>query len=227
MINVSLNAPHFRCDHQQSTSRLYDSEDDGWSDGGCCFTESSALILSVPHWFDTRILHCAILIVIVVVVVAVAAAAAAAAAAVVVVVVVAVVVAAAAGTASSVLMFSVASFLCGFVQGPSWGACAVLLKQLVEPQQFATWWGILSVSTNVAGTVGPFLSAFCVESYGWRSAFVAVSTVTMVFSGLSFVVLQLFTSGDQKAKQTGALKINNDDNFCCFFFLETLVIAGV
>ncbi|GFR57919.1 glucose-6-phosphate translocase [Elysia marginata] len=76
--------------------------------------------------------------------------------------------------ASSVLMFSVASFLCGFVQRPSWGACAVLLKQLVEPQQFATWWGILSVSTNVAGTVGLFLSAFCVESYGCRSAFLAV-----------------------------------------------------
>ncbi|KAK3786156.1 hypothetical protein RRG08_001193 [Elysia crispata] len=108
--------------------------------------------------------------------------------------------------ASSVPLFAVSSFFCGFAQGPAWGACAVLLKQLVKPEQFATWWGVLSVSSNVAGTVGPFLSAYLVEAYGWRTAFVVVATITMAFSGFSFVVLRLFTQGDEKVKDTGFLQ---------------------
>ncbi|RUS74160.1 hypothetical protein EGW08_018075, partial [Elysia chlorotica] len=108
--------------------------------------------------------------------------------------------------ASSVLLFAVSSFLCGFAQGPAWGACAVLLKQLVKPEQFATWWGVLSVSSNIAGTIGPFLSAYLLEAYGWRAAFLTVSTTTMAFSGFAFVVFKLFTYGDAKATDKGSTR---------------------
>ncbi|GFO01257.1 glucose-6-phosphate translocase [Plakobranchus ocellatus] len=106
--------------------------------------------------------------------------------------------------ASSVLMFSVASFLCGFFQGPAWGACAVLLKQLVASEQFATWWGILSISSNVAGTFGPYLSAALINNYGWRSTFATVSTATMAFAGVSFVTLRLLMQQNKKAKDTAS-----------------------
>ena len=59
-------------------------------------------------------------------------------------------------------------------------------SQLVEPKQFATWWGVLSVSANVAGTFGPFLSAFLVGAYGWRSAFVAVCKFTTKYCDFLF-----------------------------------------
>ncbi|CAG5133327.1 unnamed protein product, partial [Candidula unifasciata] len=84
--------------------------------------------------------------------------------------------------AASVSLFAVIWFLCGMAQGPAWSACAVLLKQNFPPDQFATWWSILSTSSNVAGTAGPFVSQAIVSAFSWRAS--------LLTAGSSFISSQ-------------------------------------
>ncbi|XP_041366360.1 glucose-6-phosphate exchanger SLC37A4-like [Gigantopelta aegis] len=98
----------------------------------------------------------------------------------------------------SVLMFTVFWFLNGFVQGPGWPACAVLIKRLFSPSHFGTWWSILSTSMNVAGSVGPLVSAGLITLYGWRTGIVAGGLLAISLSGISVFTMRESTTDPVK-----------------------------
>ncbi|BFZ05046.1 hypothetical protein BsWGS_08085 [Bradybaena similaris] len=92
--------------------------------------------------------------------------------------------------ASSVSLFAVIWFMCGMAQGPAWSACAVLIKQNFPPDQFATWWSILSTSSNVAGTAGPFVSQAIVSGFSWRASLLTAAVTSICLGVTSFIYFQ-------------------------------------
>ncbi|XP_005110355.2 glucose-6-phosphate exchanger SLC37A4 [Aplysia californica] len=99
--------------------------------------------------------------------------------------------AAAAFTAqSSVVLFAGFWFLCGVAQGPAWAACGVMLKKNFPSDQLATWWSVLSTSTNVAGTAGPLVSGFLIYYYNWKTAMLVASSASVGLGLLCFLFLK-------------------------------------
>lgn len=84
---------------------------------------------------------------------------------------------------SSIWMFAFWWFINGLCQGPSWPACAKMLMAWFPPENFGTWWSILSTSMNVAGSLGPLITTFLTIHYGWR--------IGMLLPGLSCILLVL------------------------------------
>lgn len=105
---------------------------------------------------------------------------------------------------TSIPQFAFLWFLCGMAQGPAWSACAILLKRTVPPEQFGSWWSLLSTSLNVAGTLGPFLSAAIVINSGWKTSVLVASTASLGLGFISFAFLkcEAESCGDNSA--TGA-----------------------
>lgn len=82
-----------------------------------------------------------------------------------------------------VWLFTLLWFLNGFSQGAGWPACAKVLRQWFSPLSFGRWWSILSASANVSGGCSPFIAAYFILHYGWRTS-VLVSGVVSVFFGI-------------------------------------------
>lgn len=45
---------------------------------------------------------------------------------------------------------------------------SLIISQWFPPSQFGTLWSVLSSSSNVALTIGPFLAAHVIRHHGWR-----------------------------------------------------------
>ncbi|KAK7098626.1 glucose-6-phosphate exchanger SLC37A4-like [Littorina saxatilis] len=89
----------------------------------------------------------------------------------------------------TVAMFALCWFVNGFSQGPSWPACAVLIKRWFPPEKFGTWWSMLSTSMNVSGTAGPIISAFLLTTYSWRFTLNLAGSCAVAAAGMAFFVL--------------------------------------
>lgn len=85
----------------------------------------------------------------------------------------------------SVWLFTFLWFLNGFAQGAGWPACAKVLRQWFSPLSFGTWWSILSASANVSGGFSPFIAAYFILHYGWRTSVMISGVVSLVFGILS------------------------------------------
>lgn len=87
----------------------------------------------------------------------------------------------------SVAIFSLLWFANGFAQGFGWPSCAKLLRHWFSPDQFGTFWSILSASANISGGASPFVAAFITYNFGWRATLLAFGLVSVAISLLSFV----------------------------------------
>ncbi|XP_013065609.2 glucose-6-phosphate exchanger SLC37A4-like [Biomphalaria glabrata] len=94
----------------------------------------------------------------------------------------------------TVSYFATLWFLCGMAQGPAWSACAVLLKQKFPPDQFATWWSVLSTSANVAGTAGPFISQYIVSVLSWQAALLSAALSSLGIGVMCYFFFKLLKS---------------------------------
>lgn len=92
-------------------------------------------------------------------------------------------------TVDSVLLYTIAWFLNGLAQGLGWPAIAKLLKNWFEPSELGTWWSMASASANVSGCVAPFLAAFIIKSYGWRSSLLFVGGLTILAAVTSYLFI--------------------------------------
>lgn len=89
----------------------------------------------------------------------------------------------------SVFIFSFLWFCNGFAQGVGWPSCAKVLRHWFSPEQFGTFWSLLSASANISGGVSPFIAAFVTLNYGWRTTLIAFGAVSLVMSLLAFLVV--------------------------------------
>ncbi|XP_076371133.1 glucose-6-phosphate exchanger SLC37A4-like isoform X1 [Tachypleus tridentatus] len=85
----------------------------------------------------------------------------------------------------SLLAFASLWFVNGFAQGAGWPSCAKVLRKWYSPEQFGTWWSMLSASANISGGVSPFISAFFIVNYGWRFSLVIAGTISIILGSIS------------------------------------------
>ncbi|XP_071513706.1 glucose-6-phosphate exchanger SLC37A4-like isoform X1 [Panulirus ornatus] len=80
-------------------------------------------------------------------------------------------------------------FLNGFAQGAGWPACAKLLKKWFSPDNFGTWWSVLTASSNVSGTLSPLLAAYVIINHGWSASLIIAGLLSLVMAGVTLVTL--------------------------------------
>ena len=89
----------------------------------------------------------------------------------------------------SVLVYTLLWFVNGLAQGIGWPSCAKVLRQWFSPQQFGTFWSLLSASTNISGSVSPFITAYIVINYGWRTSLVVAGTPALAMAGIALITV--------------------------------------
>lgn len=90
---------------------------------------------------------------------------------------------------NSISVFTFLWFLNGLGQGAGWPACAKLLREWYSPVSFGTWWSLLSASTNISGGVSPFIAAYLITNYGWRTSIWFSGVVSVVVGFISLFTL--------------------------------------
>lgn len=58
-----------------------------------------------------------------------------------------------------------------------------------SPTTFGTWWSILSASANISGGASPFVAAYVILHFGWRTSVFISGIVSIVMALLSFVLV--------------------------------------
>ncbi|KAL4224693.1 hypothetical protein ACF0H5_015388 [Mactra antiquata] len=106
----------------------------------------------------------------------------------------------------SVWLFTLCWMFNGMAGSPGWPAAAIIMKNWYREDQYATAWSILSTTMNVAGVLGPLISACVITYSGWRSSFIIPGTLAVCFG-----VLQYFTVSDGPAESTSNIKQNNQN----------------
>ncbi|CAG2178541.1 unnamed protein product, partial [Oppiella nova] len=89
----------------------------------------------------------------------------------------------------SIVVFTALWFVNGLAQGFGWPACAKVLRQWFAPSQFGTFWSLLSASSNISGGLSPFIAAFIIINYGWRTSLVIAGTVSIAMAGVAIITL--------------------------------------
>lgn len=92
-------------------------------------------------------------------------------------------------SSDSVFIFSVLWFCNGFAQGVGWPSCAKVLRHWFSPDQFGTFWSLLSASANISGGISPFIAAFITLNFGWRMTLIVFGAVSIAMSLLGFIIL--------------------------------------
>ncbi|CAH8459703.1 unnamed protein product [Schistosoma turkestanicum] len=94
--------------------------------------------------------------------------------------------------------------LTGLSLGSSWPAISKTLRISVAPQELATWWGLLSASSNLAGCMGSWISIFIAScstvflgDLAWRAPFIFVAVCCIISALLLTVYLRLQTINRQ------------------------------
>jgi OPA family glycerol-6-phosphate transporter-like MFS transporter 4 len=77
-------------------------------------------------------------------------------------------------------MYCALQFLNGFAQGVSWPSCAKLLRKWYAPSQLATWWGILSTSANLGGSIAPIIASYLILHIGWVLSVQSLGCLTTI-----------------------------------------------
>jgi len=93
-------------------------------------------------------------------------------------------------SASTLPLFAALWFLNGFAQGAGWPACAKLLKKWFSPEQFGTFWSALSASSNIAGSLCPFIAAWVITQFDWRTSLVLSAGVSLAIAFIVAVFLK-------------------------------------
>lgn len=88
----------------------------------------------------------------------------------------------------SILLLSIIWFCNGLGQGFGWPSCAKLLRKWFSPEQFGTFWSILSASANVSGTLSPFIATILTNNFNWRITLI-VFGCTSILMALSVIIL--------------------------------------
>jgi len=119
-------------------------------------------------------------------------------------------------SASTLPLFAALWFMNGFAQGAGWPACAKLLKKWFSPEQFGTFWSALSASSNIAGSLCPFIAAWVITQFDWRaslilSAGVSLAIASVVAICLKDTPLEAGFDRDFTVKASGSKK-KDDDN---------------
>lgn len=92
-------------------------------------------------------------------------------------------------SSDSLLVFSALWFFNGFAQGFGWPSCAKVLRHWFSPDQFGTFWSLLSASANISGGMSPFIAAFVTLNFGWRVTVISFGAVSILMSLVAFSVL--------------------------------------
>jgi OPA family glycerol-6-phosphate transporter-like MFS transporter 4 len=117
----------------------------------------------------------------------------------------------------SVWLFTILWFLNGFFQGAGWPACAKVLRQWFSPLSFGTWWSILSASANVSGGFSPFIAAYFILHYGWRTSVLVSGSVSVFFGILSiFAVINSPTNVGMPTFAKPPRKDSISSQYCIF-----------
>lgn len=93
-------------------------------------------------------------------------------------------------TSSTLPLFAALWFMNGFSQGAGWPACAKLLKKWFSPEQFGTFWSALSASSNISGSLCPFIAAWVITQYDWRASLALSAGVTLTCAVLVGLLLR-------------------------------------
>ncbi|CAG2118085.1 unnamed protein product [Medioppia subpectinata] len=109
----------------------------------------------------------------------------------------------------SIAVFAGLWFLNGLAQGLGWPACAKVLRQWFAPSQFGTFWSLLSASANISGGLSPFIAAFIIINYGWRTSLVMAGTVSIAMAGVAIVTV---VNCPQDANLSPVVPKTNDNN---------------
>lgn len=90
---------------------------------------------------------------------------------------------------NSITAFTLLWFLNGLGQGPGWPACAKLLREWYSSVSFGTLWSLLSASTNISGGISPFIAAYLITNYGWRTSVLFFGSVSVIIGIISLFTL--------------------------------------
>ncbi|CAL4100835.1 unnamed protein product, partial [Meganyctiphanes norvegica] len=93
------------------------------------------------------------------------------------------------------VLWSAMWILNGFAQGAGWPACAKLLKKWYSPTKFGTMWSILSGSSNLSGSLSPFIAAYLILNHGWETSLIFAGSVSIIMSiGVLYILVDDPTS---------------------------------
>ncbi|XP_052211844.1 glucose-6-phosphate exchanger SLC37A4-like isoform X2 [Dreissena polymorpha] len=90
----------------------------------------------------------------------------------------------------SMWLYALLWILNGFATSPAWPSSAVIMKKWFSPEQFGTAWSLLSTSINMAGTLGPLLTAFLATYSGWRSSLLLPGSLLLGFGFLTLIFMK-------------------------------------
>ncbi|KAK4309352.1 hypothetical protein Pmani_019013 [Petrolisthes manimaculis] len=58
-----------------------------------------------------------------------------------------------------------------------------------NPANFGTWWSVLTASSNVSGTLSPFIAAYIIINHGWSASLVLAGLVSLLMAGVTLITL--------------------------------------
>ncbi|XP_052801322.1 glucose-6-phosphate exchanger SLC37A4-like [Mya arenaria] len=104
---------------------------------------------------------------------------------------------------SNIWLLTVIWILNGLACSPGWPASALIMRRWFREDQFGTAWSMLSTSMNLAGFVGPLITAFISTYSGWRSSLTLPGFIIMGYGCLVLIILKdapvsSDASGDKK-----------------------------
>ncbi|CAG2166694.1 unnamed protein product [Oppiella nova] len=111
-------------------------------------------------------------------------------------------------------LYAILWFVNGVGQGLALPPILKLTRENSEPAKFATNWGLVLLSVNLASITNPFVAALIGQSYGWRQYVAFNGVQTMTIGALCHILLDTGadTTGDKVTKKsdspkaTGAVK---------------------
>jgi sugar phosphate permease len=111
-------------------------------------------------------------------------------------------------------LYAILWFINGVGQGLALPPILKLTRENSEPAKFATNWGLVLLSVNLASITNPFVAALIGQSYGWRQYVAFNGVQTMTIGALCHILLDTGadTTGDKGSKKsdspkaTGAVK---------------------
>lgn len=104
-------------------------------------------------------------------------------------------------------VFAFLWFINGLGQGCGWPACSKLLRKWFKPDQFGTWWSVLSASMNVTGALVPvLLPLFTLSNGGWRTFMLVSGLLSMGWALFCLLIVH------ESPESIGLPPFTNDDD---------------
>lgn len=90
------------------------------------------------------------------------------------------------GWGNGIAFFSVVWAFNAWFQSMGWPPVSRLLTHWFSPIELGTKWGITNLSHQIGGAIIAVLAGYLIEKYGWRSAFLVPSLISLVLVVLLF-----------------------------------------